>query len=62
MKNVGDVDVQPGEPTIVAERLEDLARPIGSRQGAGIFAEQDERLDRGAQRPAELRAIAGDVE
>ena len=62
MKNVGDVDVQPGEAAIVAERLENLARPIGGRQGARILAEQDQRLDRGAERPGDLRAIAGDVE
>ena len=62
MKDIGDVQVQPRQAVVVAQRCEDVAGTVGGTMCPLVLAEQHQRLDGGAERPADFRGVAGSFE
>src|SRR5258708_17215467 len=58
MKNVAYIVFEDANATRLSESREDFTRAFGGREGAVVFAEENQRLDRAVQRAGRFLLIS----
>src|SRR5258708_39595126 len=58
MKNVAYIVLEDANATRLSESREDFTRAFGGREGAVVFAEENQRLDRAVQRAGRFLLIS----